>query len=303
MKKKIRIVTIWAKSLGDTVWAEPIIRSLTKKYKKVIVYTTLPALFENYPYPQVYIKDISKISIIKNRAIKYMCIFNRYTCLYFKFSIFFKELDYTHRRNQPILQAYSNIAHVPYIEEYPKIYLTDKEKQEKIWNKKYILIHLTEQAEPFRNIYGINWESIIETIRKEDYEIFYIQNKATPLFLNKSKAHPLTVDLRSLIVWIYQASYFIGMDSGPSHVAAALQTPSLIIFNNAVYIEHRHYIDQFKGVILSNKCKHRGCYDYIHSHKKDCLLASTTEYLQCCIFSTEQVLKGWETLKEKYTNH
>ncbi len=306
MNNKIRVVT--SLGIGDALWAEPAICLLTKHYKKIIVYTRLPELFENYPHPQVHVKNVNKLFLLKKRWIK-----KYYPFLFFKFNLGNKKwfnkygpitcLDYHFLKREHILSAYCKILNIPYNEQYPKIYLSESEKS-KVFNKKYVLLHLTDQSqarkEAIRNIHGIDWNIWINVAKQDGYEVFYISNKYMPHFLRHSNAQPLHVSLRNLMVWISQASYFIGMDSGPSHIAASLHIPSLLAFGNAIEFEYRHYASIWKGVFLGNNCEKRGCYNNPNNIRKECLITSPDHYLQCCTFTTQQVLQGWKTLQEKY---
>ena len=51
------------RAIGDVLWMEPVIAAMSKKYKKVIVYSLYNELFENYPYPNVIFK--SRLSFLE----------------------------------------------------------------------------------------------------------------------------------------------------------------------------------------------------------------------------------------------
>ena len=179
---------------------------------------------------------------------------------------------------------------------YPKIYL-DKEEN-KISNKKYVVLHLENSlGKNYRNVYGINWNLISKHLSDAGYEVLQIGKDNRNI---QNSIYKETNNLRSLISLINKAKIFIGMDSGPSHIAASLKIPSLIFFGS-VNSEYRHLNSEFKGLILQQNCEYAGCYHDVISHTgQTCKLVGDKGIPKCCLHTNEYVIKKIDLLIEKY---
>lgn len=89
-----------------------------------------------------------------------------------------------------------------------------------------------------------------------------------------------SLELRELIALVANARIFIGNDAGPTHLAAAAGTPSVVIFgsSNSVHwrpwhVEHRVVQNEFE----CNPCKGDRCYAF---DEPRCILSVTFEQVQ-----------------------
>lgn len=86
------------RQLGDVVWIEPIIRKLSNKYKKVVVFTKYNEIFNHNIYDNVVFK--SELSIFEKLLIQFD--------IFFHSSFFSINLDNSYEIDpkQHILHAY-----------------------------------------------------------------------------------------------------------------------------------------------------------------------------------------------------
>src|SRR6185437_9858372 len=76
-----------------------------------------------------------------------------------------------------VLKAYGNaigIKDMPL--SYPKIYLTEKEKQVTI-NKPYVVLHIERNPLNFRNIYGVDWKIVADYLSNKGFYVAQISTK------------------------------------------------------------------------------------------------------------------------------
>jgi ADP-heptose:LPS heptosyltransferase len=95
------------------------------------------------------------------------------------------------------------------------------------------------------------------------------------------------------------AAFFIGIDSGPSHMAAALNIPSLIFFG-AVNPDFRHFRDLLRGRFLQQFCEYAGCYHESSESKPICRLVGNEGIPKCSLHTTEYVLNNIDLLIKDY---
>lgn len=284
------IYIIRKRALGDVLWAEPVIRLLSKKYKKIIVYTKFTELFKNYPEKNV--KFVSDLNFLQK------CLIRLDNLLNLNFFSINLEKSYEASPKQHILHAYQKKAGIPLSSEYPKVYLGENEKNSNArWNQKYVVVNIStlSNTQNYRTVYGINWPKIIDYIAQKGYKVIEI---GTPPGMISEIYQ--TTSVREMIGLISKATFFIGLDSGPSHIAASFNVPSIIFFG-AVNPEYRHFMNQFKGYILQQPCTHAGCYHNKKIEKEHiCPLYGTTGTPVCCIFTDSEIQTAINKLIEKY---
>lgn len=275
--------------MGDVLWIEPIIRHLSVKNKKVIVFTKFNALFENFPFTNVVFKD--NLNIIEKVLARIESLLGT--------SLFFINLDRTYEKQpkQHFLHAYQQKAGLEKINEYPILYLSEKEKVNDN-SPAYAIIHIESYSDRnYRKVYGIDWSKIVSYIKSKGFVV--IQVGKNPAEIPGCKS--LKSDIRQLIKIINGCSFFIGIDSGPSHIAASLHKPSLVFFG-AVNPEYRHFKENFNGIFMNQFCEFSGCY-----HNKPgkidpyCRLVPDNEVPKCALYTNEYLINMIDLLLEKYT--
>jgi len=275
--------------MGDALWAEPVIRQLARHYKSFIVYTKFPELFENFPFAKVqFKKDLSVFSRIiilleKKLGIHFLTI----------------NLDnaYEKRPNMHFLHAYQIEAGLPLTNEYPKLYLTEEEKKFSPVPGKFVLLHVESLAKKkFRQVFGVDWNKIIRFFNSQGYQV--VQLGIAPEKLENTIS--LNTSLRELITLCYHASYFVGIDSGPSHITASLGIPSIIFFG-AINPINRHFPEMFKGILLKKPCEYDN--DQATALKESCTVchhSTDPNIAVCSLYSTEDILLKAQQLMKEY---
>lgn len=276
------------RALGDVLWIEPVIAALAQSNQRIIVYTRYNELFKNYPFKNVVFK--SKLSFFEKCLI--------YIEDYLNSNFFSVNLNSAYEKEPSLhfLNAYQKRAKLPFTRQYPKLYLTESEKQNKPFNDKYMVLHIESFSDKkFRQVYGINWEEIISLIHSKGYKV--VQTGIKDLTLPGAIKTETTI--RELITLIYNCSYFIGLDSGPSHIAAALGKPSIIFFG-AVDPKLRHFPELFKGFLLKKWCEFDGNAKAIFSKDVQCTRTDNAGNPDCCVYTSAYLVKKIEELIKKY---
>jgi ADP-heptose:LPS heptosyltransferase len=275
--------------LGDVLWIEPVVRQLAAKYRKVVVYTKYPELFANYPLPNVVVKK--ELSILE----KIVWRLERF--LHVRFFFIDLENAYEKEPRAHFLLAYQHKAGLPAKEEYPRLYLSDQERVYRPVDGPYVLLHLESLADKnYRKVFGVDWSVVAQHLQARGFQPLQL-GKAPP---DIPGAPALKSSVRQMIAAISHASLFIGIDSGPSHIAASLGTPSLVFFG-AVNPAYRHFPRLFKGRFLQQPCEFAGCY---HEGKAgiqpSCRWVGDQGIPKCSLHSTEYVLNNIDLLAGEY---
>jgi heptosyltransferase-3 len=288
--KKPFIYLIRKRALGDVLWIEPVIRQLAARHKKVIVHTKYTELFENYPLPNVVFKQ--KLNFAEKILWKLESVLNT------SFLSVSLETAYEKRPKMHFLHAYQQQAGLPATREYPRIYLSDEEcKKNLVTAPNYATLHIESFSDKnYRKIYGVDWDSVVQHLVKKGLTVIQIGKNPAPL---KNTQH-ISTSVRDMMVLIKKSSLFIGIDSGPSHIAASLGTPSLIFFG-AVNPDFRHFRELLKGHILQQACEFAGCYHEAGKKEEvDCRLVGQNGIPKCSLHTTEYVKEHIDLLMKEY---
>jgi ADP-heptose:LPS heptosyltransferase len=186
-----------------------------------------------------------------------------------------------------MLHAYQRYFNLPVTNEYPRLYLS-KEEQQPIDGlpAKYMVLHLEPNAPlNYRKVYGVEWEEVVDHIKSKGIEVIITGNNPEPL----KGTRLFKGSLRELMRLINHAQFFMGVDSGPSHIAAGLGKPALLFFGS-VNPNYRHFLESFKGAILQQPCEFAGCYHEVISGKgQSCKLVGDAGIPKCCIHTAAGV--------------
>ena len=270
--------------MGDVLWIEPIIRAMAMKHKKVIVHTYFNDLFDNYPYPNVTFRN--KLSLFEKIG-RNLRLSNFITL----------DESYEKTPHMHMLHAYQLRAHLPVTDEYPQVYLNEMEKDQ-FKGIRYAVLHLEGSSEKnYRKIYGVNWAEIISHIKQAGYEVLYIGQQNAQA--EAAGAIYQQTSIREMIALLYNASLFIGIDSGPSHIAASFSVPSLLFFG-AITFDYRHFRHLFNGYLMQNDCRFAGCYhnvaDYRRAPQLVCRIVGDEGIPPCSLHTTSAVLQHIQKL-------
>jgi hypothetical protein len=253
---------------GDNIWTEPIVRHFLSEGEEVLIFTPYPCIFEHYPSSRLYLNNPEKIFPLSEHPI---------------------DLRFQEKPKMHYLKAFQEQAGIIDLKlTYPRLHLSEKEKKRKI-QKRYAILHLDPYSTKyiFRNSYGIEWSQVVAFIRYLGLEPIQISGIGENLIAPWVK----TEDFRQVMSLVYNADLFIGHDSGPSHIAAALEIPSVIFFGSVnPYFRH---LDKNKKVFLQSPCPFAHCYHEIpNSLGQPCRLVGLHEAPPCCIHTTDKVIEA-----------
>jgi hypothetical protein len=267
---------------------EPVVRRLARDYFRVVVVTPYAELFDNYPLKNVlFVKKLHPLLKMLREISK--ALFG---------SAGFLDLGMVYEKSpgMHILRAYLN--HAGYSSEplsYPRIYLSDKELA-RCEPSRTVVLHLFPPSaqKNFRTVVGIDWVAVKHYLAEKGYHVIGITDTAVQSEFYHAQCSP---SLRELIMLIQRSALFIGLDSGPSHIAAALGKPAIIFFGS-VNPKYRHIVERFNGVIMQKPCQYAGCFHSVQEmSKRKCLIVDDSQPAPCCIFTTQELLAAVERIE------
>lgn len=264
------------------LWIEPVIRALAARCRKLTIVTRYNELFENYPLANVRFRSdlnwMEKLWIRLGGGII---------------------LDGAYERApmQHFLHAYQKAAGVPMTQEYPRLYLSEAEKAMdfEITGPLAVLHLETFTDKNYRKVYGVDFSAVAAFLSGRGYMVVQLGRNPAPI----PRVRHITTNTREMIALLARASLFIGLDSGPSHLAAALGIPSVLFFG-AVNPEYRHFSGLLKGIILQGPCAFAGCYHKAADPEKlVCQVVGATGEPPCSAHSTAAVLTAIDDVKRQ----
>ena len=132
-------------------------------------------------------------------------------------------------RTQNLQQIATNILGLDYEEVKTKIHIKDKERK---LQEKYVCISTasTSGCKHWQHIDG--WQKVVDHLNNNGYKVVVIQKEALnymDLQGLKNVIHPQTQSIHEAISWIYNCEFFVGLSSGNSWLAWALDKKVLLI--------------------------------------------------------------------------
>ena len=132
-------------------------------------------------------------------------------------------------RTQNLQQIASNILGLDYEEVKTKIHIKDKDRK---LQEKYVCISTasTSGCKHWQHIDG--WQKVVDHLNNNGYKVVVIQKEALnymDLQGLKNVIHPQTQSIHEAISWIYNCEFFVGLSSGNSWLAWALDKKVLLI--------------------------------------------------------------------------
>ncbi len=137
-------------------------------------------------------------------------------------------------------------------------------KQHTLQPSRVVVLHPFASA-PTKNWNTQNWEQVIEWLIKEKWAPVIIGGPNDHLATNKKTAISLCgkLSLAETAALLHQAALFIGIDSGPGHIAAAVGCPSISIFSSVNRPDRwAPYGDTAKLTILHKPVTDRQAFPY-----------------------------------------
>ncbi len=234
-----------AEHLGDIVAAEPIIEAIKKKYPQSkicwIAKKQFHILLQNHPKIDFLLeeKNIYTSTLLTKKNpfdVFYNLHINGTRNQPFYNPIFFNPAseathltveNYYHSHN--LLQIFSKYAQLEIVNDQPQLYV-EKVPVHLPFKGDYWVIH-TKSNQTSREWKDEKWQELIPKLL-DQYPIHIIEiGMKNGIVCKNPKFHSLVGNLSLLesIEVIKNAKFFIGIDSGPSHIANAFQIPALLI--------------------------------------------------------------------------
>jgi autotransporter strand-loop-strand O-heptosyltransferase len=246
-------IALDSSSLGDTLAWFPYVEEYAKKHNcKVICSTFWNNLFEE-TYPDiVFVKPGNTVYDIYAQ---------------FNIGIFGdgdRKTDKNPRdtRNIPLQQVATDILGLEFKEVKPRIHVPklSKIRSGLIPNSKYVAIaqHGTSQCKYWNNEYG--WSETVDYLKSKGYQVMSVSKEGTKLkgVLNRGGNNK---DIIDTIYQISNADFFIGISSGLSWLAWALNIPTILISGHTQpYYEFKNPYRVHRGDVC-NGCWHNHNFD------------------------------------------
>lgn len=159
--------------------------------------------------------------------------------------------------------------------------------ESRIFAQKYVVLHIDSRETAHRNVHRVNWQRVADYLTDKGYYVIQIgvgQSPDVGIRFNTPNPHYLK--------WLIAgAEFFIGVDSGPSHIAVALRIRSILFFgsvNPAFIHPDLSYIVPMQSPCPANT---PNCWHLTPStHGQDCTVDPTEP--PCTIHTTASVLEA-----------
>lgn len=217
-------------AMGDIISCEPVLEHFHKKGYRVVL-DTLPQfkqLFEQHYFPVEFFENLDK-------RIPYKLID--------------LDMSYESKPNQLHLKTYYEFAGITDGKiRNPTLNLFHNTRTDIKLFEKYAIIHIDNREQVHRNIYGVNWETVVFTLQELGYTVIQLGKDRT---CDIKGAIRMNTPSLQFLLWVCASSdLFIGIDSGISHIASGFNIPSIIFFGS-VNPEHIHP-DFSNKIIIKN---------------------------------------------------
>jgi ADP-heptose:LPS heptosyltransferase len=263
----MRTIFIQYARFGDVIWTEPIVRYFLERGEQVNIHTKHSCVFDNYPNSQLSIN--------------------------------------AEPQSFPTIFSFQNMPKMHYLDglcdhfgiqdlkpSYPQLHLSLQEKKRKVQGD-YAIFHLDRyvKSELYRNVYGVNWNEVVDYVRSKGLIPIQISKEGKNLIADWLP----TKDFREVMSLLYHSRLFIGLDSGPSHIAASFGIPSVIFFGS-VNPAYRHFSPE-KKIFLQNPCPYAHCYHTIPLGPP-CRLVQKGAPPPCCQQDASRVIHAINMLRD-----
>lgn len=260
-------------AMGDIILMEPVMRYYAIKNYNVVL--DIPAeyfdLFKNHYFPVIHISNFDKGRITPEMVIDL-------------------DMAYEVKPRQNYIKSYFQFCGVEdYVLSKPQLSPECPERLKPF--KKYCVVHIDNRETLHRNIYGVDWSKVGKHLTALGYTIIQI-GKGDHIQVGTELN---TVSPEHLKFYISACDLFIGVDSGPSHIAIAYNKPCVIFFGsvNPNYI----HADLTNVEVIQGSCDKAYCWHQVGGTAgKDCEYLGTKKALQCCYSQWEDVTDAIDRL-------
>ncbi len=238
--KKVYIA-LESKSLGDTMAWFPYVDEFRKKWNCEVVCSTFHnnLFVDQYPYLEFVVPG----SIVQNAYATY------------RIGLFFNdgEIDYTRHRSNPtkisLLQMATDILGLEYKEVRPILRKSNVEKRKRVG----IGFHSTAQTKYWNNPTG--WQELTDFLIEQGYEVVMMSKEEDGYMGNNYPKGIIKSEVGSLdelIDKMHSCEFFVGISSGLSWLAWAINIPVVLI--SGFTGEHLEPTDNVIRVINKSVC-------------------------------------------------
>jgi hypothetical protein len=250
-------------AMGDVIGVEPVLEHFHNKGYNVILKTTID-------FYQLFMQHKYKITFYEN--------FDTSEPHHY----FNLDMSYESKPLQHHLKTYFEFCNVIAFEmKQPRLYFEGMNMAEHKIFDKYIIIHNDQREQPHRNIAGFDFGVLAKALNHLGYVVFQVGTSQERI-PNTIKLNTKTLYFLKQIV--SQADWFIGIDSGISHIARAFDVPS-IIFSGSVNLKLIHVDFNNLHWIKNNVCETPHCWhNVVGCTGQDCYIDKQKP--PCCNFGS-----------------
>ncbi len=204
-------VKLDSKAIGDTIAWFPYIEEFRKKYDCDMYAGTFHNYLFKENYPEIHFIDPDQS--VEN--------------LYASYNVGARDNDYESNKNNwrvvPLQQVSSDYLGLEYKEIRPKIVVPNKKRP---IDKKYVTIteHSTIQCKYW--LYKNGWQDVVDYLISKGYIVVVVSKEQTNL---KNVVKYINRPMEDTINTIRHSDFFIGISTGPTWLAWALEVPTVLI--------------------------------------------------------------------------
>lgn len=268
-------------AMGDVIALEPVLHYFFKKGYKVALNTL-------QPFFNLFVAHYFKVH--HPRELDGRIEYKEYNL----------DMAYEVQPKRLHLDSYYEMCDVPLEERVyrnPRLSMSFNPRTGRLFYK-YVVIHNDVREQASRNIAGINWAIVTHDLKKHGYTVFQIgvgQHEKIP------GATYMATPSEPMLMWLVGgADIFIGIDSGPGHIAIAYEVPSIIFYGS---VDPKYLIPDLSNVIAINNhtknvCEKPFCWpESIGCVGTKCYIDN--EKPPCNIFDTDEVIMAISHLIKK----
>lgn len=260
-------------AMGDVIQLEPLMHHFWQKGFRVVL-KTLPqfySLFANHYFPVESYDTFNKA--VPHRIIDL-------------------DMAYEVKPKQLHIKSYFEMAGVKdgIIRNAKLNYFADDSI--KIFKQKYAVIHIDQRQQAHRNADHVAWWKVTDHLKSKGYLVIQIGKNES---LNLDAIQVNTIEVSMMAYVISGCDIFIGVDSGPSHVAVATGRKCVLLFGsvNPMYI-HADF-ENIKVVVKHNPdnpvCSTPFCWhESITCTGQECVVDSFRP--PCTLFGSENIINA-----------
>lgn len=233
MKDKRVFISFDSASLGDTIAWMPYCLEFKKRYDCEVIVSTFKNFFFKDVYPELEFVD---------RGVGVDNIVAMYVIGWFNDP----DMEPVKPSLIPLQQTATNILHLPYEEIRPRIAFVPNERP---IEQKYVAMSVRSTAQCKHWYY---WQELIDKLVEQGYKVVELSQGEEEL---QNTIYPTDKSLENVMQYLHHADFYIGLSSGISWLAWAMEKPVVMISN---FTEEGH---EFDCIRITNKNVCHGCWN------------------------------------------